>query len=149
MGGTVQWTVDGVIVSAAAYTQANPEIVSDGAGGAIVAWNDKRSSGVEIDIYAQRLDSSGVVQWTPDDVALCTAADYQSIYASIADGAGGAIVMWSDPRSGLDLDIYAQRVTHLGVVGEFPVPVPVMAIPAIALLTASLCLKRLGKQSAS
>jgi hypothetical protein len=46
-------------------------IVSDNAGGAIIAWRDTRS--VNWDVYAQRVNASGVAQWTANGVPLCAA----------------------------------------------------------------------------
>ena len=46
--------------------------MSDGAGGAIITWQDSRSGGS--DIYAQRIVGSGGVQWTADGVPISTAA---------------------------------------------------------------------------
>ena len=67
-----QWTADGVALCTAANDQINPQIVSDGSGGAIITWQDYR--GGNYDIYAQRVNASGAVQWTADGVAVCTAA---------------------------------------------------------------------------
>ena len=69
----------------------NPAITSDGAGGAIVTWHDTRSGGTT-DIYAQRVNASGAIQWTADGVALCTARGNQDYVWITIDGAGGAIV---------------------------------------------------------
>ena len=110
--GAAQWTADGVALCTAAGYQGSPSIVSDGAGGAIVTWPDPRSEDpVNYDIYAQRVNASGAVQWAADGVALCTAAGDQYPYGIVSDGAGGAIVTWDDRRSG-DVDIYAQRVSQ-------------------------------------
>ena len=49
-------------------------IVSDGAGGAIVTWEDYRSTTTGPKIYAQRVSAAGVPLWTADGVALCAAA---------------------------------------------------------------------------
>jgi hypothetical protein len=109
------WQVNGNPISTATGTQQEPQIISDGAGGAIVTWQDQRS-GTTWDIYAQRVNASGVVQWTTDGVALCTAPGDQYIPAIVSDGAGGAIVTWYDNRSGSNWDVYAQRVNASGVV---------------------------------
>ena len=113
--GVPRWTANGVALCAADSTPGNnPTIVSDGARGAIVTWQDYRG-GTNYNIYAQRVDSVGVPQWTADGVALCTAAGNQ-IHPKIAsDGAGGAIVTWQDYRGGTASDIYAQRVNAAGV----------------------------------
>lgn len=111
--GTAQWTDDGVAVCARADEQAYPRIVSDGAGGAIIIWRDSRNG--DHDIYAQRVDPTGTIQWAADGVAICTASGNQDGYRIISDGAGGAIIVWRDER-GVDADIYAQRVNASGVV---------------------------------
>lgn len=115
--GAVQWTAGGVALCAATGYQRIPQIISDEAGGAIVAWYDGRSG--NWDIYAQRVDVSGAIQWTTDGVALCTAAGVQEYPTIVSDAAGGAIVTWSDRRSGgyeQYADIYAQRVDPSGAV---------------------------------
>ncbi len=113
--GTVQWTANGAALCTATGTQQYPTITSDGAGGAIVTWQDRRS-GTNYDIYAQRVNASGTVQWTANGVALCTATGDQYDIAITSDGAGGAIVTWDEQRGGSGLDIYAQRVNASGTV---------------------------------
>jgi len=113
--GAIQWITDGVALCTATGDQTNLTIDSDGAGGAIVAWQDQRSG--NNDIYAQRVNASGVAQWTTDGVAICTSTGYQIFPAIISDGAGGAIITWRDARDGLsNYDIYVQRVAASGVV---------------------------------
>jgi len=109
--GVVQWTVDGVAISTAASIQASPKLISDGSGGAIITWYDDR--GGNYDIYAQRVNSTGVPQWAADGVAISTAANTQYKPALISDGLGGAIITWTDDRGG-NYDIYAQRVNSSG-----------------------------------
>ncbi|MCK4539487.1 MAG: hypothetical protein KAV42_11885, partial [Candidatus Krumholzibacteria bacterium] len=95
------WIPDGVEV--AHYPTPDPdlsEIVSDGAGGSIIVWQDNRNG--DMDIYAQRIDSNGAVLWTIDGVPICTATGEQSIPRITSDGAGGAVVTWQDLRSGID-----------------------------------------------
>jgi hypothetical protein len=96
----------------------DPAITTDGAGGAIVAWQDSRrtiGTGSDADIYAQRVDGNGTTRWTPNGVGICTADRHQIAPAIIADGAGGAIILWSDARGGGPLVTYAQRVSATGV----------------------------------
>jgi hypothetical protein len=57
--GVPQWTVGGVALSTTANTQLDPTIVSDGAGGAIVTWQDLRKD--YGDIYAQNINSDGTL----------------------------------------------------------------------------------------
>jgi hypothetical protein len=107
--GGAQWTANGVAICTAANTQQSTQMISDGYEGAIITWQDYRS-GITADIYSQRVNSSGVIQWTVDGVAICAAANTQQAIQIASDGSGGAIITWDDYRSGSTHEIYAQRV---------------------------------------
>jgi hypothetical protein len=112
--GAVQWTANGAAICTASSRQDIVGLISDGSGGAIITWSDDRTS--QYDIYAQRVDSSGAVQWTADGVAICMASGTQWWPQLTSDGSGGAIITWQDKRSGTNYDIYAQRVDSNGTV---------------------------------
>lgn len=105
--GAPLWTAGGVAVCAAAGNQRFPAIASDGVGGAIVVWKDERSG--EFDVYAQRVDASGAPLWAADGVCVCSATGVQHDTEILADGAGGAFIVWRDGRGGL-YKLYGQRV---------------------------------------
>lgn len=110
--GSASWTLNGVLVCAATGAQQNPAILADGAGGAFVAWQDSRS-GTD-DLYAQRMNSGGGVQWTANGVAICAAPGAQYGIVVNGDGAGGLLAVWRDLRVGPDHDLYAQRLSGAG-----------------------------------
>ncbi len=111
--GLPQWTANGVPVTTSTFDQWVTSIVADGAGGAVIVWEDYRS---DIgDIYAQRLNAMGVRLWTATGVALCVATNYQSPTSIVGDGSGGAIVSWIDLRNGVNYDVYARRINASGV----------------------------------
>lgn len=112
--GVVQWTTSGVAICTATDSQNEVKLTTDGSGGAIIVWTDVRG-GSTGDIYAQRINSSGVVQWTANGVAICTATAYQQSSVIINDGSGGAFIVWVDPRSG-NTQLWGQRVNSSGVV---------------------------------
>jgi len=112
-GGNVKWVGNGVAICTAAGNQNVPRITSDGTGGAVVSWVDYRS-GANADIYAQKVGLDGNVEWTGNGVAVCTAGGLQKHAEITSDGSGGAIITWTDYRSGLNGDIYAQRVGQSG-----------------------------------
>lgn len=118
--GALLWTATGVPMCTAPNDQDAPTIISDGSGGAIVTWYDARS-GSGADIYAQRVNSSGAPQWSADGLAMCAAASDQQYPSIASDAAGGAFVAWQDFRSGVNFDIYAQRVNPIGSVLAVPV----------------------------
>lgn len=104
------WQVDGNPISVATGDQSSPQIISDGAGGAILTWIDSRSG--NYDIYVQRVNASGAVQWAANGIAICTATGDQYSPRIVSDGAGGAIVTWEE----VSLYVHAQRVNASGVV---------------------------------
>jgi hypothetical protein len=112
--GVTQWTSAGVPLCTATENQQEMTVISDGSAGAIVAWSDRRSDFAG-DIYVRRITSTGVQLWTHDGVALCTASGGQGAPALVADGAGGAFVVWQDGRYSWDPDVFAQRVNSFGV----------------------------------
>ena len=108
--GNLLWNADGIAICTAVNEQYMPKIISDGASGAIITWFDVRNSN-DYDIYAQSINSNGVVQWTIDGEPICTAAGNQSMQQITSDNFGGAFITWSDGRNGgPDADIYTQRI---------------------------------------
>ncbi len=110
--GIIRWTNNGVAICINSLHQHNPVITSDGNGGAIIAWQDNRSGNA--DIYAQRINGDGVVQWDADGVAVCDTISDQTFPQLISDGNGGAIVTWQDLRGGSNYKPYAQRIDANG-----------------------------------
>ncbi|MGE5178804.1 MAG: FlgD immunoglobulin-like domain containing protein [Bacteroidota bacterium] len=107
------WPVDGVAICTAANNQVLPVIVSDGAGGAIIAWSDLRYG--NYDVFAQRVLASGTVDWYPGGVAVCTASANQGNVTLVTDGVNGAIVIWSDYRAlGPNPDAYCEHLLANG-----------------------------------
>lgn len=111
--GVPQWTFNGVAVSTAAGGRRAMQIASDSIGGAIVVWGDGRTAATSgEDVYAQRFDAAGILQW-PEATVITTAADDQTFPQLVTDSIGGAIVAWQDRRDGNN-DIYAQRIGASG-----------------------------------
>ncbi len=108
--GTLLWQSGGIRISSGTGDETLVGIVADDAGGAIIAWQGAGES--DIDIYAQRIDRDGLLQWA-DGVALCSEPGDQEQAVIAGDGSGGALVAWQDTR-GSDIDIYIQRIDHEG-----------------------------------
>jgi len=111
--GGEAWKHNGVPVVQATNSQSSPQIVTDSAAGAIIAWQDRRNSTYDL-VFAQRVDSNGTRLW-PDNgqpVAVTEANQYYPRMA--ADGAGGAVLVWQDNRGGFNYDIFAQRMSGAG-----------------------------------
>jgi hypothetical protein len=113
LSGVVQLTANGVLLSnPSSIKSINPNTISDGLGGSIIAWQDSTAAG--FDIYSQKLSSLGNIQWTAGGVAISTASDDQINPTQVTDGNGGAIYAWEDRRNGVDYEIYAHHIYSIG-----------------------------------
>ena len=102
------------IVCNAVNFQSNPRLVSNGSGGAIIVWEDRRD-GVS-KVYAQHLNSNGQPQpqWPPNGIPLVnTTSQAQFKPMIVSDGSSGAIVVWEDIRN-FQPRLYAQRIDAAG-----------------------------------
>src|SRR5436190_22291004 len=106
-----------VRVCADAANQRMSHIVDDGSGGAWIAWLDARNGGPSgnFDVYAHHILPSGVADPAipVDGLLVCGASGPQWEIDIVSDGAGGAIIGWTDSRNDpgdQDRDIYAQHV---------------------------------------
>src|SRR5204863_2209560 len=99
--------------------QIVPAIISDGAGGAFVAWMDSRSGTTltDIDVFAQHVLASGAVDpnWPVNGAPVTIAPKAQTGPALVADGVGGFFVTSNDLRSGNPgVDVFAEPVLRSG-----------------------------------
>lgn len=110
--GNVMWTLNGVPICTDTSNQAAPTVVTDSAGGAIIVWQDHR--GTKRNLYAQRIDSSGNVQWAANGVGVTLRNFDQKNPKIMTDAANGAFVFWQDSVSNIDYDIYGQHLDANG-----------------------------------
>jgi Secretion system C-terminal sorting domain len=94
--------------------QAVPHIVETSDGGCYVGWFDNRSG--NYDIYLQRLNSAGEIQWTENGMAISSQPQNSWVadWCVAVDNNDNAIVALSDVRNGPDTDIYAYCVSPTG-----------------------------------
>lgn len=123
-GATPAWTASGRVAGDNVAATSGVSIACDGVGGVLVAWTDG------VGIRAQRLDANGATMWGINGiVAAIPSASSSSTPTIVADGNGGAILAWSDNRSGgIGVDAYTCRVSAAGVVtvgGSAGVPIAV------------------------
>ncbi|MFX1500933.1 MAG: hypothetical protein ACFFDH_08220 [Promethearchaeota archaeon] len=113
--GVNLWGLNGMVICDATEDQYLPKICSDGLGGAIIVWEDYRN-GTDYDIYAQHINSEGIIEWGSNGTDICTAVDDQINQEICSDSVGGAVIVWEDERTGLgSQDIYAQHIDSEGV----------------------------------
>jgi len=108
------WAAHGVAVCTFPGSQLSPAITGDGAGGAVVVWEDLRSG--NSDVYLQKLDELGQSVYALGGIPIITATGNQKAPVVMSDGTGGAYVAWEDsPASGASR-IFLQRITASGSV---------------------------------
>ena len=110
------WATDGLPVCTSLAAQGNPQLCTDGAGGAFVAWWDLRNGFG--DVFMNRLDAGGAFPsgWNGAGVNL-DPVDSLELFVEIApDGANGALAAFShfDPIGGSFHDVTIQRLTAGG-----------------------------------
>ena len=112
--GNILWIANGIAVCNDLEYQDSPVMCSDGVGGVYIAWHDQRN--FNSDIYAQRIDSSGITQWTSNGIPVCDETSQQTSPQIASDGNGNTIIVWTDNRNSFstDDDIYAQKVDSNG-----------------------------------
>jgi hypothetical protein len=120
--GSPGWPAAGLPL-ASAPAQVEPFAASsDGAGGVVVVWQDKRAGDSNRDLYAARRFANGApANGVPaSGYPLCTASGHQTnpMVATLAPGI--SIAAWEDTRTGSNVDLYAQRITL-----DTPVPTTV------------------------
>ncbi len=128
--GSLAWQFNGVPVCLAPDAQRDNRLVSDGRGGAVIAWEDNRQGDGREDIYVQHLNGDGQPQLTLDGLPL-SIADGNQNRPNLLLGAGGAIVAWTDDRHTLYVaDIFADQV-EIGTISPAPLPdVPLISLEA-------------------
>jgi hypothetical protein len=110
--GNIKWPLDGAIVTNKPAREHNEKIISDGAGGAIIVWEQQSGSGW--DIWAQHLNSSGLPMWQNGGIPVCLVAANKLNPKIQSDNKGGVIITWQDERSVGNFDIFAQRINSTG-----------------------------------
>ena len=112
INGVVHWNENGVyLVTLADTSRESTELEytlsDDRRGGAIIAWKEYRGGNYwDWDIYAQRVDSSGNLQWGDSGLVVAAHPEWDGAPAITSDGKGGAIIGFNT----LGQHAYVQRV---------------------------------------
>lgn len=111
--GTVAtgWAIDGVPVGFGPSLDKGEVILSDGAGGAFVAWDSGNPPNIDVFLQHLRADGTSDPAWPAGGLRVCGESGEQSRARLASDGAGGAFVAWVDQRTGSgNNDIYLHHV---------------------------------------
>ncbi len=109
--GNNMWGSEGVPVVIAEGRQEDPILVKDGNGGAFIIWVDYRDEPDYGDIYAQHINSDGLISWDIEGVVLTNQPGKQASPNMASDGIGGAFVIWNDLNASTLGHVYGTHLT--------------------------------------
>lgn len=122
--GQLVWPERLIMVATSDWSERAPVVLSDGAAGVIVIFEEHARVGSEhagdVDIGAQRLSPAGKMLWNDGESSATVASGEwrERRPCALPDGAGGAVVAFeAEVREGEyagDIDIYAQRIDASG-----------------------------------
>ncbi|MBU0507485.1 hypothetical protein KKH27_01430, partial [bacterium] len=109
--GSIAWSTS---VCSAINSQDYPNIVDDGQGGAYIAWQDLRTPVQDLDIYMQRVNADGDALWQSNGIVIVTDALNQALPTLARTTQGDVYVVWEDFRTGVEKNLYGQKVSPSG-----------------------------------
>ena len=104
------WPANGLQICVQPFNQLPWGLISDGQGGVIALWDDRRTPGIPPDLYAQRVRADGTLApgWIVNGNRVCDGPGSELSAGLASDGLGGAFIAWEDNR--LEVDAYAQHL---------------------------------------
>ncbi|MCX7835183.1 MAG: T9SS type A sorting domain-containing protein [bacterium] len=114
--GTTRWDSTGHALITAPNEQSRIKLAPDGRGGAFLVWRHVTLTNT-VDLYVQRIDSTGTPLWTPNNVgvALCDATGEQTNPRIIFSSNDHAIISWedfrNDPGGNSNEDLFVNKIT--------------------------------------
>ena len=104
------WNSSGAPICTSSGDQLNPKIITNSNGDNYVVWDDSRNGNK--DIYAQKVNGSGDVNWMPNGLPICKAANDQVTPLIVDDQNLGLLSGWLDARQsgGSQYGLYAQQI---------------------------------------
>ncbi|MCK4300747.1 MAG: hypothetical protein KAX80_14495, partial [Planctomycetes bacterium] len=122
--GQLVWPERPIVVAASEWSERAPVVLSDGAAGVIVIFEEHaRPAGEhagDVDIGAQRLSPAGKRLWNDGErsAAVSSGQWLERRPCALPDGAGGAVVVFeAEVREGElagDVDVFVQRIDASG-----------------------------------
>jgi len=121
--GNLLWDENGIALYQPAgdslFAQERHRIVEVSTGGAIIAWEDKRTPpNTNPDIYVQKIDLNGNPQWQEGGIPVFQSETKQDALRLSKTNDNGAVLVWEDARYNEDSErqIFAQKFNADGTV---------------------------------
>lgn len=112
--GNKIWREVGVSIIEYEGDQFGQRVIYDNKANYIIAWIDRRFTKQFGNIYAQKLNSNGELQWTDKGIDLGTYTNSEKSYLNLLpDAQGGAIAIFKDKREKKS-EIYGQKIYPTG-----------------------------------
>ena len=105
----------GVVVTASTGQKGSYSITTDGVGavqaakGCVLAWDEMHDSLTWQDLYVNRVNAAGAVQWGSSGTMICGLPSLQTNPCVANVGGDKVVVAWEDTRNG-NTDLYAQKL---------------------------------------
>ena len=111
--GTTLWSrgSGGVAISEISYDDTDPQIATDGEGGALISWRVYSTGSASI--HTRRIASSGDLLWGFSGNKLNLVDECNGPWMT-GDGSGGVFVLWLENRYGSASPQYCQRIDNEG-----------------------------------
>ena len=126
----IQWQTDGIPVRQGVNIEWFRSGIALDDGSVVYVWSDTRRS--ERDVWAQKVDSDGNLEWGEEAILVNGEADRQEDIVVI-DTDGGVITAWVDFRNEDAGDIYAQKLDNNGNLLWDPIGVPLCIVEDVQI----------------
>ncbi|RMF58745.1 MAG: hypothetical protein D6743_17310, partial [Calditrichaeota bacterium] len=107
------WTAGEFSIGQGVVAGTFPVVVSDGTGGAIVAWLEPGFGGSDVLVKAARLDAAGRFVWSPGEQEVTATSGPKRNLRIATDGGSGAFLAW-ETTVGPNAKVYLQRIDASG-----------------------------------
>ena len=114
INGNLLWQPEGNPICIENYHQINPRLIGNDAGGCWIVWDDARGQGYPyVDIYVQKVNADGSIQFEVNGKVLCNAIGEQFSPLIKKNATNDVFVSWGDNRDG-STGIYLQTLNDDG-----------------------------------
>jgi hypothetical protein len=112
--GTRLWETNGIRIINFSGNQFGQRIVYDNKANIIIAWIDRRDDNSFADLYIQKINLNGKIQWDSLGVLISSAQNTQKSYLNlISENDGGAVAVFKGKTNNKN-DIYGQKIFSTG-----------------------------------
>jgi hypothetical protein len=110
LNGKSVWNEMKIFAFDSLNSQFGQAIVSDGKGGAIIAFFEKEKSKNQPDIFIQRINKRGEFIWNKNSLPVANYSNSEKSYLNLlSDQSNGVVAVFKEKRNGLTC-IYGQRI---------------------------------------